>query len=621
MQFEETLKTLSKTGDSLISATNNDPYCVKRRICGKFLNKNNSKELFSKYAIKSQFNGLNAFSAASIQRRIAQNTSTRNENSPTCHLLHSPQLKTGFQENLNSKVKQEESSPSKVETPKLKTRDESSAERSAVAERVKARLESNRQKLLMDEDPQNYIRRVKQMLKRRVNTSVSKEESYASVMKGNRQPSPPVADKVQKVYQKKPRSRTDSPQSRKLESSPHRNPSTPKDKEKPLCKSKIQAFLDRLTPINQLTEKKQKRAATKGSISKASDKLSTIQKLAVTSNFYSPQNHSMKSPMHKQTSVHLQTDIPNSVRHQKEPSRRVRQQKFGSFKASENKDYFVNHVKNNTGDFTCASYLKEIPGTETAEFLTPANPQKSSAADKQLAQFSTPLSFKTTSSKNSSPMTASRLISERVVLGQHLQQPMSVAFELSNHKPFLLRDPDEDVTFFRLNIMATGVNENKVSRIRSQILKSIKDHLAQIAIKFANREDVYELIREYLDLCQHPQILELENIFMDKRANELIAKVLKVERWILILLFCHNLNSSGTSSKVNGLLAELANLASKACQFLWVWLHRADNASKTGKNLEVDSFEIKLSESYPGYSLVAKLENIVLEEITLLKYM
>jgi hypothetical protein len=85
-------------------------------------------------------------------------------------------------------------------------------------------------------------------------------------------------------------------------------------------------------------------------------------------------------------------------------------------------------------------------------------------------------------------------------------------------------------------------------------LYSIKKNLIQ-------KNDVYDLIRLYADFAQEKEFNYIEKIFTDKEARLLFSKVLKLERWAIILLFYFKVQ------KIKG--AEFDNLAINLASEAW----------------------------------------------------
>jgi len=95
-------------------------------------------------------------------------------------------------------------------------------------------------------------------------------------------------------------------------------------------------------------------------------------------------------------------------------------------------------------------------------------------------------------------------------------------------------------------------------------LYSIKKNLLQ-------KNDVYDLIRLYADFAQEKEFNFVERIFIDKDARMLFSRVLKLERWAIILLFYFKVeNVSGP--EFDNLAISLASEAWKNHNNLVNWI-------------------------------------------------
>jgi hypothetical protein len=87
--------------------------------------------------------------------------------------------------------------------------------------------------------------------------------------------------------------------------------------------------------------------------------------------------------------------------------------------------------------------------------------------------------------------------------------------------------------------VGTGIlsetNFRKLKHLES--LKRTGNQLYQICSKMQSDQEVYELIRIYADLAQEIEFDYLHKILKDQDAQNLLSKILKLERWSIILIF------------------------------------------------------------------------------------
>ena len=84
-------------------------------------------------------------------------------------------------------------------------------------------------------------------------------------------------------------------------------------------------------------------------------------------------------------------------------------------------------------------------------------------------------------------------------------------------------------------------------------------------------QEVYELIRVYADLAQEIEFDYLHKILKDQDAQNLLSKLLKLERWSVILIFYFKVMKR-SDTKLDSVLKKLASEVWKSHVYLITWL-------------------------------------------------
>lgn len=149
----------------------------------------------------------------------------------------------------------------------------------------------------------------------------------------------------------------------------------------------------------------------------------------------------------------------------------------------------------------------------------------------------------------------------------------------------------------------------KPSRIR--LLAQTEETVYTIYQQITQDKDPYESIRFYSDHAQDSQFNLLENMFKSKNAKMQFARLLKIERWLIVYLFYFTVQDNNyEKNKIH--MIELSDLLYKNMSFIVSWVCRlSENA---GKNLDIYfknvSVQVSIAQFRPNTFFDAAQNNI-----------
>lgn len=117
--------------------------------------------------------------------------------------------------------------------------------------------------------------------------------------------------------------------------------------------------------------------------------------------------------------------------------------------------------------------------------------------------------------------------------------------------------------------MLSDTNYKRLKHLES--LKKTGFQLFQICSKIQAGQEVYELIRIYADLAQEIEFDFLHKILKDQDAQNLLSKLLKLERWSVILIFYFKVMKR-SDPKLDSVLKKLASEVWRSHVYLITWL-------------------------------------------------
>jgi hypothetical protein len=102
-------------------------------------------------------------------------------------------------------------------------------------------------------------------------------------------------------------------------------------------------------------------------------------------------------------------------------------------------------------------------------------------------------------------------------------------------------------------------------------LRKTGNQLLQICTKMQGDQEVYELIRIYADIAQEIEFDYLHKILKDSDAQNLMSKLLKLERWSVILIFYFKVMKR-SDVQLDSLLKKLSSEVWKSHVYLITWI-------------------------------------------------
>lgn len=137
--------------------------------------------------------------------------------------------------------------------------------------------------------------------------------------------------------------------------------------------------------------------------------------------------------------------------------------------------------------------------------------------------------------------------------------------------------------------------------------KALSKMIVTLVTKLKQKQDVYDDIREYVDLCQQQTFSLFENIFLNDSAKTIASRILKLERWTVVSLFNVVLNSSKYAEIVSEKIFASMVLIYKLNQYFWIWMHRIQDKHSLDWGIELSDQLLALSAESHGMKFFEKI--------------
>lgn len=157
----------------------------------------------------------------------------------------------------------------------------------------------------------------------------------------------------------------------------------------------------------------------------------------------------------------------------------------------------------------------------------------------------------------------------------------------------------------------------KISQNTPSVIKTLKDsdflyntgkQVSIVTHSIKRGEETYEKIRIYADLAQEFEFDILEDIFSDKDAKRLCSRVLKFERWTIILIFYFEIVKKKNQKLMMMLKGMVENVWKNQC-YLVCWLKKLIGQHKLDWNLDQSLGQLYPNLETDNDSLIVKIVN------------